>query len=288
MATQIGSCGTSVGMLLFPLIIAWLLETFTVPGYYLILGGIYLNLLIAGALMHTPKSKEAKIIAEKKEEKLIANQEEMEENQTTAQFDSKIFSLPELYLYLLAQAILNGGYFAGVLYVSPFSQSAYSLTPVTAASMITIMGASELACRIPIGILSDRDWMNRHYFLCFNCLNLSLSFFLLPLMPSNIHFAFVCIYSGAFQGGWGGLSFVTLSDFLKVVKLEGQLMSCVGLSTAFNGISCMIVSVGMGQIVQSTGSYILPFYIGGAMVALAGLLSGLIGIISSRRTANGL
>lgn len=32
MATQIGSCGTSVGMLLFPLIIAWLLETFTVPG----------------------------------------------------------------------------------------------------------------------------------------------------------------------------------------------------------------------------------------------------------------
>ena len=81
-------------------------------------------------------------------------------------------------------------------------------------------------------------------------------------------------------------------------------MSCVGLSTAFNGISCMIVSesdhehylenhpfkvsVGMGQIVQSTGSYILPFYIGGAMVALAGLLSGIIGIISARRTANGL
>ena len=33
-----------------------------------------------------------------------------------------------------------------------------------------------------------------------------------------------------------------IADFLKVVKLEKQLMVCVGLSTAFNGISCMIVS----------------------------------------------
>ena len=30
-------------------------------GYYLILGGIYLNVLIAGALMHTPKSKESSL-----------------------------------------------------------------------------------------------------------------------------------------------------------------------------------------------------------------------------------
>jgi hypothetical protein len=35
---------------------------------------------------------------------------------------------------------------------------------------------------------------------------------------------------------------VTLADFLKVVKLETKLMAGVGLSTAFNGISCMIVS----------------------------------------------
>jgi len=285
MATQIGSCGTSVGMLLFPLIIAWLLETFTVPGYYLILAGIYLNVLIAGALMHNPHSAKKEEMTESKEENLmIENEAKIVPENDVEEKPGRLFALPEFYIYIFAQAILNGGYFAGVLYVSPFSQGAYSLTPVTAASMITLMGGTELLFRIPIGILSDRSWMNRHYFLAFNCLNLALSFYLLPLMPSYMLFGALCMYSGAFQGGWGGLSFVTLADFLKVVKLEKQLMVCVGLSTAFNGISCMIVSVGMGQIVEATGSYELPFFIGAGMVALAGVLSGLIGIISARRS----
>ncbi|CBY08586.1 unnamed protein product [Oikopleura dioica] len=285
MATQIGSCGTSVGMLLFPLIIAWLLETFTVPGYYLILAGIYLNVMIAGALMHNPHSVKKDDPIESKKETLIENEAEiMEENKVEGK-SGGLFSLPEFYLYIIAQAILNGGYFAGVLYVSPFSQGAYSLTPVTAASMITLMGGAELLFRIPIGILSDKPWINRHYFLAFNCLNLALSFYLLPQMPSYMLFGAMCMFSGAFQGGWGGLSFVTLADFLKVVKLEKQLMAGVGLSTAFNGISCMIVSVGMGKIVDATGSYELPFFIGAGMVAMAGVLSGLIGIISARRSA---
>ena len=41
----------------------------------------------------------------------------------------------------------------------------------------------------------------------------------------------------------------------------------------------------MGKIVEATGSYELPFYIGAGMVAMAGVLSGLIGIISKRRSA---
>lgn len=287
MATQIGSCGTSVGMLLFPLIIAWLLETFTVPGYYLILAGIYLNVLIAAALMHNPHSFKKEEKTEINEENLMIESENktyIKEEITFEERPGGLFSLPEFYLYIIAQAILNGGYFAGVLYVSPFSQSEYSLTPVTAASMITLMGGTELLFRIPIGILSDKPWINRHYFLAFNCLNLALSFYLLPQMPSYMLFGAICVFSGAFQGGWGGLSFVTLADFLKVVKLETKLMAGVGLSTAFNGISCMIVSVGMGKIVEATGSYELPFYIGAGMVAMAGVLSGLIGIISKRRS----
>jgi len=254
-------------------------------GYYLILAGIYLNVMIAGALMHNPHSVKKDDPIESKKETLIENEAEiMEENKVEGK-SGGLFSLPEFYLYIIAQAILNGGYFAGVLYVSPFSQGAYSLTPVTAASMITLMGGAELLFRIPIGILSDKPWINRHYFLAFNCLNLALSFYLLPQMPSYMLFGAMCMFSGAFQGGWGGLSFVTLADFLKVVKLEKQLMAGVGLSTAFNGISCMIVSVGMGKIVDATGSYELPFFIGAGMVAMAGVLSGLIGIISARRSA---
>ena len=193
MATQIGSCGTSVGMLLFPLIIAWLLETFTVPGMHSfhlfsdnIISDLFLTreaLLLFRVLLdpwwnlfkpphcwsphaYTKVKRSQNHRREKgrkthcksrrdggKSDNCSIWQEKLkgptliESDHNSELINSKIFSLPELYLYLLAQAILNGGYFAGVLYVSPFSQSAYSLTPVTAASMITIMGASELACR---------------------------------------------------------------------------------------------------------------------------------------------
>jgi hypothetical protein len=75
------------------------------------------------------------------------NKTDIMEALTVEERPGGLFSLPEFYLYIIAQAILNGGYFAGVLYVSPFSQSEYSLTPVTAASMITLMGGTELLFR---------------------------------------------------------------------------------------------------------------------------------------------
>ena len=96
--------------------------------------------------MHTPQSVQ-KEKSQSKEEKLMENEatviEEVDESGS-----GTIFSLPEFYLYIIAQAVLNGGYFAGVLYVSPFSQRAFSLSPVVAASMITLMGASELVFRL--------------------------------------------------------------------------------------------------------------------------------------------
>lgn len=125
-------------------------------GYYLILAGIYLNVLIAGALMHNPHSIKKEENTESNEENLIIesdNKTEIMEELTIEERPGGLFSLPEFYLYIIAQAILNGGYFAGVLYVSPFSQSEYSLTPVTAASMITLMGGTELLFRFGLLIL---------------------------------------------------------------------------------------------------------------------------------------
>ena len=120
-------------------------------GYYLILAGIYLNVLIAGALMHNPHSIKKEEKTESNEENFMIeceNKTDIMEEPSAGERPGGLFSLPEFYLYIIAQAILNGGYFAGVLYVSPFSQSEYSLTPVTAASMITLMGGTELLFRL--------------------------------------------------------------------------------------------------------------------------------------------
>ena len=117
-------------------------------GYYLILAGIYLNVLIAGALMHNPHSAKKEETTESKEENLmIENEAKIVQENDVEEKPGRLYTLPEFYIYIFAQAILNGGYFAGVLYVSPFSQSDYSLTPVTAASMITLMGGTELLFR---------------------------------------------------------------------------------------------------------------------------------------------
>ena len=116
----------------------------------MILAGIYLNVLIAAALMHNPHSFKKEEKTEINEENLMIESENktyIKEEITFEERPGGLFSLPEFYLYIIAQAILNGGYFAGVLYVSPFSQSEYSLTPVTAASMITLMGGTELLFR---------------------------------------------------------------------------------------------------------------------------------------------
>ena len=91
-AMQIGSCGTSIGQFVMAPVIAILIINYTVKGTFLILGGLYINLLIPGVLFK-PVSDKKKLDGAKK----------------AVAIDTSIFKMPTFHLYLWSQMLINAG-----------------------------------------------------------------------------------------------------------------------------------------------------------------------------------
>jgi len=266
LAMQIGTCGTSVGQFVMAPAITTLLETYTVEGTYMVLSGLFLNLLVSACLFRPLKS--SKTAAEK------------------VVFDASIFRIPSFVLYLVSQLLLNCGYFGGILYVVPLTTGKFSVTPLKAANLVSIMAVTELLFRLPWGFISDKERVNRHYLLCFVMLCLGSSLAGFALCPSYNWLAVICGFSGIFQGGFGGLSFVTLGDFLKLSNKEGQLINGVGISTALNGAGIIVWAYFIGKLTEDSGNFNLVQIISGIMVILAGIMAAVISPLSHKYKIN--
>lgn len=88
-AMQIGACGTSVGQFVMAPAATIIISTFTVNGAYLILAGIYLNLIVPAFLFRPVDSGPTKA--------------------KPIEFDKAIFKMPTFYIYLCSQLFLNAG-----------------------------------------------------------------------------------------------------------------------------------------------------------------------------------
>jgi len=91
-AMQIGSCGTSIGQFVMAPASALLILNYTVKGTFLILAGLYINLLVP-AVLFKPVSDKKKSDGAKK----------------AVAIDTSIFKMPTFHVYLWSQMLLNAG-----------------------------------------------------------------------------------------------------------------------------------------------------------------------------------
>jgi len=254
LANQISSCGVSVGQFILGPLLSILVMNYSVPGCFIILGGIMMHIVSASALYRPT------IILSETEKDENDNENEKENEEAPNPMDFSIFTDITFLLFFISQGIFFAGYMGSLLRAVPYAEKELSTDSVTASLIVAIMGLAELVFRIPFGMLGDYEKINRTYLLGFTFLMLGVFFFMFPMCKSFTMLMVMSAFSGIFQGGFGGLSFVVLDDILRPLGKTHAWMFGLGLSTAFNGLLGLAAPMIIAQMTDYFGGNVEVLY----------------------------
>ncbi|CAH1108313.1 unnamed protein product [Psylliodes chrysocephalus] len=138
-----------------------------------------------------------------------------------------------------------------------------------AAFLISVIGITNTVGRIAIGFIADIKSVNNFHVnnLCLLIGAASTAAF--TMCHSYMSFVLVSIFFGIAVAGYISLTSIILVEFLGLEKLTNAF----GLTILFRGAASLVGSPIAGTLYDMTKSYNIPFFVGGALFALSGLIS---------------
>ncbi|XP_062616889.1 monocarboxylate transporter 13-like [Saccostrea cucullata] len=307
LATGIVTSGSSLGGVVFPHLIEFLIEMFGWRGSFYILAAVNLQtVLLAGLMRESPIQRSWKKLRTKNIDNINDLTDSTKTIYTIAEIDREInnqigafnhnssgidvskkitkqrkkppveksrvmklmTNLPYV-LYTINNLLWNFG-FSVYLLLGPDYFTKVGLNVTQAASLLSILqGITTIGCVIG-GILGNLRSINRC--LLFIVTNFVSGFCLLaftvPLFHTMEAFAFINSLFGLSFGISLGLLVILVSDFVGS-ELIGEGM---GYLTLTSGVGNFIGPPLGGYLVQTTGSYNMAFYLAGAATLLSGLV----------------
>ncbi len=152
-------------------------------------------------------------------------------------------------LYVSA-LLLNCALYVPYVHLSPAAMR-LGLSPVRAAVLVSVIGATSIAGRLLLGLASARLRTMTLYLGCYGCVALSL-----PIWASAQGYPQLLVFAAVFGFGYGGyiaLTPVVLAELYGARELPNRL----GLIYTAVGIGASLGPAATGFLVQATGSY--PF-----------------------------
>ena len=239
LASGIVMAGSSVGGLIFPLVIRHLVDEYTLKGCLLIIGGIQLNFLMAASLMRPPsfytlKSKPAL----ETNIPLSTSKENVEDTSKTLATTPSlrlrknrrkhlnscgIFKNYHFILILLSFAVTGFG-FASQFLVLPNFALGSGCTKEMVAVLMAIFGGADFIGRLCLGLIFDLKIVDSSVILLIASLGIGAGGFVLPFFPTLG--AFVTYSAGA--GLLGGLSNACIVPMVISCMDEDQVSTSVG------------------------------------------------------------
>lgn len=271
LANQVSACGVSVCQFVLSPVLAILIASYSVPGTFIIIAGLMLN-IVASSALYRPTIIETEEIAKQEKD----DEAEEDESATAGMVDFSIFKDPGYVLFFISQGIFFAGYMGALLCTVPYAEGDLNVDPIKASYLNSIMGICELIFRIPFGMLGDWKKMNRTILLAGTFLTLGVIFLVFPMCQEYNTLMVFAGLSGIFQGGFGGISFVVLDDIMVSYGKQPAFMLGLGLSTGFNGILGLAAPVLFGMMAESFGSQREVLYTAAVMVIGSAILTFLI------------
>lgn len=296
LATQIGTLGTSVGQFAFPVIITPLVAAYSLKGFFLITSGIFANHLPALLLFMNPTKSNCpnELVNEKQE--IVGECVDEEEgdvvittnivpnvDRTEIKQKASFLKSSSYLIYVIQQICLNVGVACGCLFTAAHVVKVSDADEMKAAFLISLQGGIEACVRIPFGYLADRPFINKLYLLGFVCVNLGICFAVVGWSDSVFSLGVALCYGGLFTGAFGGISFTGLAEIAKKYDSSDELMKGLGISSALNSITTLIVSAVCGKVTDIYDSYIPTFYFGAILLLISAFLSVLVGLMVKHR-----
>ena len=161
------------------------------------------------------------------------------------------------------------GFFVPFLYLPSMASSLDSISPDQASLLVSVIGISNTVGRIGCGYISDFAWVdslavtNISYFLTGACI------IVFPLLSTFTEFIILSLMFGVCIAALVTLTSIVLVDVLGLEKLT----SAFGLLIMFRGVATIMGPPLAGAVQQWAGSYNMSFYVAGALLILAGLVS---------------
>lgn len=137
-----------------------------------------------------------------------------------------------------------------------------------ASFLISVIGIANTVCRVVLGYLSDRNFINRLWLYNGSLTLCGLATAFSSFCLSYNLMATYAIVFGATSGAYVSLTSVILVDLLGLDKLTNAF----GLLLLFEGVACLIGPPITGWLYDFTGSYDPGFYASGIMIAISGLM----------------
>lgn len=175
LANGVVASGVGISNLIFPVMYRKLFDTFGINGAVIILGGILLNICVAGSFYRQPKQFLKNQNSDKKLENQFSSQVEAcnECFLKCTKIRVQILTIFKVYknaltnksllLYFISFSLAlvgSSGYF---LILPPFLESRH-FAKGDAVLVLTVYGATDLICRYIVGLVLDYRWITVHTF----------------------------------------------------------------------------------------------------------------------------
>ncbi|ELV09221.1 Monocarboxylate transporter 2 [Tupaia chinensis] len=251
----------------------YLFNNYGWKGSFLILGGIFLNACVAGALMRPlePKKMKSKnkigIRAEDSDLK------ETQEKESTWQkinkyLDFSLFKHRGFLIYLSGNVIMFLGFFAPIIFLAPYAKDR-GVDEYSAALLLSIMAFVDMFARPAGGLIANSQFIRPRiqFFFSFAIMFTGVCHLLCPLAQDYPTLVLYAIFFGLGFGSVSSVLFETLMDLVGAKRFS----SAVGLVTV---VECAPVLLGppiAGKLVDITGEYKYMYLASGTMVVTSSI-----------------
>ncbi|XP_013014854.1 monocarboxylate transporter 2 [Cavia porcellus] len=268
----------------------FLFNTYGWKGSFLILGAIFLNACVAGALMRplgpkesTPRSKNKIGVGEDGPDSMKIQKKKSLAQKINQYLDFSLFKHRGFLIYLSGNVIMFLGFFAPVIFLAPYAKDK-GIDEYSAAFLLSVMAFVDMFARPSIGLVANSKLIRPRiqYFFCFAILFTGVCHLLCPLAKD---YTSLVVYAAFFGFGFGSVSSILFETLMDLVGAP-RFSSAVGLVTI---VECGPVLLGpplAGKLVDVTGKYEYMYMSCGAIVVVASIWLLIGNTINYRLLAN--
>lgn len=222
----------------------FLLNTYGWKGSFLILGAIFLNACVAGALMRpvepkqTSKSKTKVSIREDDSNVKKSHKKKSTWERINDYLDFSLFTHRGFLIYLSGNVIMFLGFFAPIIFLAPYAKDK-GIDEYSAAFLLSVMAFVDMFARPSVGLIANSKLVRPRiqYFFSFAIMFNGLCHLLCPLAEDYTSLVLYAVFFGLGFGSVSSILFETLMDLVGPQRFS----SAVGLTTV---VECCPVLLG--------------------------------------------
>ncbi|XP_019618058.1 PREDICTED: monocarboxylate transporter 13-like [Branchiostoma belcheri] len=290
-ANSLTMLGSSVTSMSFPPLFQYLMDEYGLKGALLIIGGMMLNMVVAGALIRPLEAYTDKN-GSKKQRNSEMNADAVLETGTTkkcsaaatnflktfwAQMDFKVILMPAVALFLTSLFLVSLGVIVPALYIVPRAKQ-LQIEDYAAASLLSVIAIADMVGRLAVGAIPDNSRFSRFDQYGLSLCLLGVSNLLSPLAKTYPALVAYAIAHGAFYGAFIPTSLTCVAELVGPKRLP----SAIGILMSIQGFASLAGPPFAGWLFDETQSYDATFLQAGAGFLLAGLLPFLLRLRKKR------